>query len=200
MTSCNQNDDNDNTHQRACTGGAQSTAVSWQHAPPLTPVSSLAGIKRMPRKLQVLLASLCHALIPFLWPQSAKESSSQREAIIQTNYLLPLQEVTTYLNPLISYFPIYLSYHQVQDFKAITHLLNSYSYSYLRDIFPALLHPSTPPLWNYVSSSKSHILAFSMEDPFPFLYMKSGSPLRIQLPLQLSQACLSLSHWSWRLG
>ena len=149
MASCNQNDDNDDTHQQACTWGAQSTAVSWQHAPPLTSVSSLAGIKRMPGKLQVLLASLCHALIPFLMTTICQRVQ-QREAIIQTNYLLPLQKVTTYLNPLISYFPIYLSYHHAQDFKGITHLLNSYSYSYLRDIFPALLHPSTPPLWNTV--------------------------------------------------
>lgn len=116
----------------------------------------------------------------FSYDHNLPDSNSQKEALIKANYLLLLEEVTIKVNPLTSYVPVYRPHNQVQDFKAITHLLNSYlcisAHLFIWRIFPPT-HSTFP------------ILAFYQEDSFTYV-----SQWNLALPLWHCFCCNSLKH------
>lgn len=126
--SCYQDDDNDDTHRQECTGCTEhcmilATCLSYHLNVILCRNKEDAKkTSGSPGKPLLLTYSLSY-------DRNLPDSNSQKEAIIKANDLPLLEEVTVKVNPLTSSVLVYLPHHQVQDFKAIAHLLNSYLYS-----------------------------------------------------------------------
>lgn len=201
MTSCNQDDDNDDLHQQVYTGDSQSTACSWQCASLLSSMSSFAGQKWMPKIPHVLLDSTCHLHSLFLMTWSTRVQSSEEatvKLIIYSHsrklpkrwmkpFILTLLFISVTTEPMTSR-PLYVSWPLINIF-------------------------STSPIW-YVFCHYFFILKYlytgtqdSSSSKFPIPTLSLGAlltsfacALGTLFPLLFFQVDFFLRRWSWELG